>query len=222
MVHPPLMSWARSFRVGTCGLLLLGALTGCAFLPYPTQGRAPLPVRTIAILVVFDRAAPPADTIDRARREVLAWLERRGLIGPDTRFVSDPSLADEVFAVSLNPDGTYRLTLLAAVGPTNADFPRRSVRYRTDYRTERDEPPFWGPGGYDPFFLYPGRLPYGPVPRRVDPPSGGGTGGPVPRDPPTRLPAPPPPPPPRSAPPAPRESTNDNERLEPRDPEPPR
>jgi hypothetical protein len=180
----------------------------------------------VAIIVLFDTVAPPPEAVERARREVLDLLTRRGVVGPDTRLTNDPARADEVVAVTLAADGTYRYTFLAVLGGDATDFPRRSLRDRTEYRADYYSPP--APGWDYPSLPYRGGPGYGRHPRPLPP-----TGPDRPHEPPTRPPAPPPvampPPPPPSPPPAPPPPSpppssplRDNEPLSPRDPEPPR
>jgi hypothetical protein len=218
-------------------------LAGCVGFPGPSSRReptgAPAAARSVAIIILFDSVAPPPEAVERARREVLDLLTRRGIVGPDTRLTNDPSRADEVVAVTLGADGTYRYTFLAVVGPQPADFPRRSIRYRTEYRTDylpdyrADYHSPYSPGWHYPSVPYPRGPGYGPHPRphppRGDdgphqPPSQPPSPPPVAPPPPAYSPPPPPPPPPPPAPPPPPPASplRDSEPLSPRDPEPPR
>lgn len=210
--------------------LLLG-LAGCASWTGPSHRRetAPAPARTVAIIVILDSVAPPPEAVARARREVLDLLTRSGIVGPDTRLTNDPARADQVVAVTLGADGTYRYTFLAVLGADPTDFPRRSIRYRTEYRTDYYSP--YSPAWDYPSHPYAGGPGYGRYPHPARPPEGGHPHVPPPQppSPPVALPPPPPPSPPPPPPPAPPppppsppSTVRDSEPLSPRDPEPPR
>ncbi len=231
----------RGARTWVWASLAMLVLSGCLWAP-PRAARAERapPLRTLAILVVFDTVAPAPEAIARARREVLDQLTARGIVGPDTRVVNDPALADEVVAVTLAADGTYRFTFLAVLGRQPPDFPERTVRYRTEYRADYYDYPR-GPGYDYPYVPRYGRPPYGgppyhghpdrPIPPRGDggsrppphhPPPASPPSAPPPSTPPVVAPPSPPPAPPPPPPASPPTVVRDSERLEPRDPEPPR